>query len=468
MHTEPLTCEDQMTQLPNSLRALDQASLIHPQSNLRTRLEEGPTIVTRGNGIFIYDDAGKEYLEAAAGLWCASLGFGVERLAKVAYDQMCKVGYYHIYRDTSNETAIELAAKLLEIAPVPMSKVFFQCSGSEANDTALKIVWYFWHAMGKPERRKIIGRLHAYHGSTCAAASISGKPDMHFESGLPFSGFLHTEYPNYYRCQQDGESEEEFSTRMAEALEKMIVAEGPETVAAFWAEPVMGAGGAVVPPAGYFDKIQAVLRKYDILFVADEVICGFGRTGNMWGSQTFDLKPDMLTCAKALSAGLQPISALLLNERVFQGLMTQSDKVGHLAHGYTYAGHPVTTAVALETLKIYDEMDVVGHVRNVEPTFVAELTALEDHPLIGEFRGIGLIGALEVVKDKASREMYPAETNVMGLLAGNARKHGLILRLIGNRIAFSPPQIISADEISEMARRLKLALDDTWSEVRAN
>lgn len=457
-----------MTQLPNSLRALDQASLIHPQSNLRTRLEEGPTIMTRGNGIFVYDDAGKEYLEAAAGLWCASLGFGVERLAKVAYDQMCKVGYYHIYRDTSNETAIELAAKLLEIAPVPMSKVFFQCSGSEANDTAVKIVWYYWHAMGKPERKKIIGRLHAYHGSTCAASSISGKPDMHFESGLPFNGFLHTEYPNYYRCQQGGESEEEFSSRMAASLEQLILEEGPETVAAFWAEPVMGAGGAVIPPAGYFEKIQAVLQKYDILFVADEVICGFGRTGNMWGSQTFSLKPDMVSCAKALSAGLQPISALMLNERVFQGLMTQSDKVGHLAHGYTYAGHPVTTAVALETLKIYDEMDVVGHVRNVEPTFVAEMTALEDHPLIGEFRGVGLIGALEVVKDKTAREPYPSETNVMGLLGANARKHGLILRLIGNRIAFSPPQIISSAEISEMAKRLKLALDDTYTQVRAN
>ncbi|MAI45964.1 MAG: aminotransferase class III-fold pyridoxal phosphate-dependent enzyme [Hyphomicrobiaceae bacterium TMED74] len=457
-----------MTQLPNSLRALDQASLIHPQSNLRTRLEEGPTIMTRGNGIFVYDDAGKEYLEAAAGLWCASLGFGVERLAKVAYDQMCKVGYYHIYRDTSNETAIELAAKLLEIAPVPMSKVFFQCSGSEANDTAVKIVWYYWHAMGKPERKKIIGRLHAYHGSTCAASSISGKPDMHFESGLPFNGFLHTEYPNYYRCQQGGESEEEFSSRMAASLEQLILEEGPETVAAFWAEPVMGAGGAVIPPAGYFEKIQAVLQKYDILFVADEVICGFGRTGNMWGSQTFSLKPDMVSCAKALSAGLQPISALMLNERVFQGLMTQSDKVGHLAHGYTYAGHPVTTAVALETLKIYDEMDVVGHVRNVEPTFVAEMTALEDHPLIGEFRGIGLIGALEVVKDKTAREPYPSETNVIGLIGANARKHGLILRLIGNRIAFSPPQIISSAEISEMAKRLKLALDDTYTQVRVN
>ena len=454
-----------MAQLPNSLRSIDQASLIHPQSNLRNFLETGPTIMSRGKGIFVYDDEGNEFLEAAAGLWCASLGFGVERLAKVAYEQMCKVGYYHIYRDSSNETAIELAAKLLEIAPVPMSKVFFQCSGSEANDTAVKIVWYYWHAMDKPERRKIIGRKMGYHGSTCASSSISGKPDMHQESGLPFDAFRHTEFPNYYRNQLDDESEQEFSSRMAEALENLILDEGPETVAAFWAEPVMGAGGAVLPPDGYFEKIQAVLRKYDILFVADEVICGFGRTGNMWGSDTYSLEPDMISCAKGLSAGLQPISALMLNERVFQALMIQSDKVGHLAHGYTYAGHPVTTAVALETLKIYDEMDVVGHVKSVEPTFIGELKALESHPLIGEFRGVGLIGALEVVEDKATREMFPVDANVMGMLGANARKHGLILRLVGNRIAFSPPQIITKSELSEMVKRLTLALDDTWTAV---
>ncbi|MGE0698872.1 MAG: aminotransferase [Hyphomicrobiaceae bacterium] len=457
-----------MSQIPNSLHALDVASLVHPQSNLRAHLETGPTIITKGKGIFVYDEEGREFLEAAAGLWCASLGFGVERLARVAYEQMTKVGYYHIYRHASNETAIELAAKLLEMAPVPMSKVFFQCSGSEANDTAVKVAWYYWHAMGKPERRKIIGRKMGYHGSTCASASISGKPDMHQESGLPFDAFRHTEFPHYYRNQLPGETEEQFSQRMADALEAMIVAEGPETVAAFWAEPVMGAGGAVLPPKGYFAKIQAVLKKYDILFVADEVICGFGRTGSMWGSQTYDLKPDMISCAKALSAGLQPISALLMNERVFQALMIESDKVGHLAHGYTYAGHPVTTAVALETLKIYDEMDLIGHIKSVEPAFLGGLKSLGEHPLIGEATGTGLIGALEVVKDKATREIYPAEAGVMTTLAANAKKHGLLLRFIGNRIAFSPPLVITEAEIVEMHRRMRASLDDTWSAVRAN
>lgn len=457
-----------MSQIPNSLHALDVASLVHPQSNLRSHLETGPTIITRGKGIFVYDDSGNEFLEAAAGLWCASLGFGVERLARVAYDQMTKVGYYHIYRNASNETAIELAAKLLEMAPVPMSKVFFQCSGSEANDTAVKIAWYYWHAMGKPWRRKIIGRKMGYHGSTCASASISGKPDMHQESGLPFDAFRHTEFPHYYRNQLPGETEEQFSQRMADALEAMILAEGPETVAAFWAEPVMGAGGAVLPPKGYFDKIQMVLKKYDILFVADEVICGFGRTGTMWGSETYNLKPDMISCAKALSAGLQPISALLMNERVFQALMIESDKVGHLAHGFTYAGHPVTTAVALETLRIYDELDLIGHVKSVEPAFLGGMKAMEEHPLIGESSGIGLIGAIEVVKDKATRAMFPAEAGVMTTLAANAKKHGLLLRVIGNRVAFSPPLIISEGEVVEMHRRMRAALDDTWAAVRAN
>jgi 4-aminobutyrate--pyruvate transaminase len=457
-----------MNHLPNSLHALDVASVVHPQSNLRKHLETGPSIISRGKGIYVYDEDGREYLEAAAGLWCASLGFGVERLAKVAYDQLCKIGYYHIYRSSSNESAIELAGKLLEMAPVPMSKVFFQCSGSEANDTAVKVVYFYWHAHDKPERRKIIGRKMAYHGSTCASTSLSGKPDMHQESGLPFGGFLHTEFPNYYRNQLPGESEQDFSTRMAKALEDLIIAEGPETVAAFWAEPVMGAGGAVLPPEGYFEKIQAVLKKYDILFVADEVICGFGRTGNMWGSQTYKLQPDMISCAKALSAGLQPISALLLNERVFQALMTQSDKVGHFAHGYTYAGHPVTAAVALETLKIYDEMGLVDHVRAVEKPFLAELKALEEHPLIGEARGVGLIGAVEVVKDKATRAIYPSDVGVMDILGRNAKKHGLVLRIVGNRIAFSPPLIITSGEVKEMGRRLRSALDDTWSAVRAN
>jgi 4-aminobutyrate--pyruvate transaminase len=452
-----------MPQLSNSLYRRDIASLVHPQTSLRKHLDVGPNIFTRGDGIYVHDDSGKKYLEGAAGLWCASLGFGNERLAKVAYNQMKEIGYYHIYRHSSHGPAIELAERLLEMAPEPMSKVLFQCSGSEANDTAVKLVWYYWNAVGKPNKKKIIARLQSYHGSTCAAVSLTGKPDMHADFNMPFPGFLHTEFPHYYRFHKDGETEEQFSTRMATALEDLIQKEGPDTIAAFWAEPIMGAGGAVLPPSGYFKKIQAVLKKYDILFVADEVICGFGRTGNAWGSQTFDLQPDMISCAKALSAGLAPISALLINERVFQAMLSESDKQGSFAHGYTYAGHPVTTAVALETLKIYDELDIFGHVKRVEKAFLAGLHGLRDHPLVGSAEGVGLIGGFEIVQDKKSRTVFPADKQIPNKIEAKIREKGVILRLIGNRLAFSPPLIINEKQIEDMFERIGSALQEFTS-----
>jgi len=340
-----------------------------------------------------------------------------------------------------------------------MSKVLLQCSGSEANDTGIKLVWYYWHSVGKPQKKKIIARTASYHGSTCASVSLTGKPEMHADFNLPFSGFFHTEFPHYYRFAKDGETEEQFSTRMATALEDLILKEGPDTVAAFWAEPVMGAGGAVLPPAGYFKKIQAVLKKYDILFVADEVICGFGRTGNVWGSQTFDLQPDMISCAKGLSAGLAPISALLINERVFQAMLSESDKQGSFAHGYTYAGHPVAAAVALETLKIYDELGVVDHVRRMEKPFLDGLHSLRDHPFVGSAEGVGLIGGIEIVQDKARRTAFPADQKIPGKIDAKIRDNGVILRLIGNRMAFSPPLIITETEIKDLFTRVRSALD---------
>jgi 4-aminobutyrate--pyruvate transaminase len=449
----------------NSPYARDIAAVIHPHTNLRKHLEGGPEIVTRGRGLFVYDEAGREFFDAAAGLWCASLGFGVERLARVAYEAMKNLGYYQIFRGTSNETAIELSDKLLSLAPCPMSKVLLQCSGSEANDTAVKLVWYYWNAVDKPEKRKIISRLGSYHGSTTIDVCLTGKPEFHAGFGLPFPGFLHTDMPNYYRNHVDGESEEEFSQRLADNLEKLILEEGPETVAAFWADPVVGGTGAVLPPRGYFEKVQAVLRKYDILFVADEVICGFGRTGNMWGSQTFGIKPDILTCAKALSAAMQPISAVLINERIFEGMLIQSDRNGRFVHGYTYAGHPVATAVALETLKIYDEMDMIGHVKAMEPLFLGGLASLAEHPLVGDVRGCGLIAGIEVVADKKTREMFPASVALPARLEANALKHGLILRHVGNRLAFSPALIITEDEIADLVGRVKALLDDTLAEL---
>ena len=455
------------TLAPNSIQARDIASIVHPQTNLVRHMQEGPSVINSGQGCYVTDDNGTRYLDTAAGLWCASLGYASERLAKVAYDQMRKLGYYHLYRGTTHEAGVDLAEKLLSIAPVPMSKVLFQCSGSEANDTALKLVWYYHHAIGKPEKRKIIGRRMAYHGSTSASISASGKPDMHADFGLPFPGFLHTEYPHYYRHHTAGESEEQFATRMAGALEALIIKEGPETCAAFIAEPVMGAGGGLTPPRTYWEKMQAVIRKYDMLFIADEVICGFGRTGAMWGSQTYDLKPDMISCAKALSAGMQPISALLVNQRVFDAMLDESRKLGNFAHGFTYAGHPVTTAVAMETLRIYEEIDMLGHVQTVGPYMQQALGTLIDHPLVGEVRGVGLLTGVEMVADKATRRQFDPSHQLGATVDRHARKHGLITRFVGDRIAFSPPLIITEAEIDEAVIRISAAMDDTWAEIIA-
>jgi 4-aminobutyrate--pyruvate transaminase len=447
----------------DSPHARDIASVLHPQTNARTHLAIGPTIMTKADGIFVYDDAGQQYLDAGAGLWCASLGYNNERLAKVAYDAMCSLGYYPIFRHASHGPAIDLSERLLAMAPVPMSKVLLQCSGSEANDTAVKLVWYHWNAQGRPEKRKIISRLGSYHGSTCVAISLTGRPDYQAGFGLPFPGFLYTDTPHYYRDARPGETEEQFSQRLANALEAQILAEGPETVGAFWADPVQGSAGALPPPAGYFAEIQRVLRKYDVLLVADEVITGFGRTGAMWGCETYGITPDIITCAKALSAAMQPISAVLINERIFESITVQSDRLGAFIHGYTYAGHPVAAAVALETLKIYEELNIVDHVQSVAPVFAAELSALREHPLVGDFSGCGLIGGLELVQDKTTRAPYPASANIGKRLDETARKHGLILRIVGSRVAFSPPLVITPGEIREMASRVRAALDDTWA-----
>jgi len=452
--------------LPNSLSARDIASLVHMQTDLRKHQTEGPLVITRGNGCRVFDDSGRDYIEAVAGLWCAALGFGSERLAKVAYEQMRALGYYHLYRHRSNEPAIALAEKLLELAPVPMARVLFQCSGSEANDTAIKLAWYYWDAVGQPQRTKMIARHMAYHGNTCAAVSLSGKPDMHAGFGLPLPNFRHTEFPHYYRRHEPGETEEQFSVRMAEALEALILAEGPDTIAAFFAEPVMGAGGAVVPPRGYFDRVQAVLRKYDILFVADEVICGFARTGEMWGSQTYGIRPDMVTSAKALSAAMQPISAVLINDRIHDAMLAQSDRFGNFAHGFTYAGHPVAAAVALEVQKIYEEIDIVGRAKRLGPVLQSTLGALAAHPLVGDVRGTGLILGMELMRDGAQRIPFDGALKVGGRVDDAAKRHGLIIRVVGDRLVFAPPLVIEADDIEDIGVRLARALDDVAEDLR--
>ena len=443
----------------NSLSRRDAESVFHPYTNAVANDRDGPLVITRGEGVRVYDEDGREYIEGMSGLWCASLGFGQDRLAEAAARQMRTLPFYHGFSQKSHPPQIELAERLLALAPVPMKRVFFCNSGSEAADTAIKLVWYFNNALGRPKKKKIISRFKAYHGVTIAAASVTGVPANHTAFDLPLDGFLHTGMPHHYRYGLDGESEEDFATRCADDLEKLILAEGPETVAAFFAEPVMGAGGVIVPPATYFAKTQAVLRKYDVLLVADEVICGFGRTGELWGSQTFGIEPDILTCAKALSSGYLPIAAILIGETVYDAIAPQTDALGTFGHGFTYSGHPVPAAVALETLRIYEEMDLVAHVKRRAAPFQQRLRSFANHPLVGETMGVGLVGAIELVADKATRQPFEPALKVGPSLTARAQEGGLILRAMGDRIAFSPPLIITEADIGLMFDIFAAALD---------
>ena len=458
-----------MSLRPNSLEGRDVAHVLHPYTDASLHRSEGPLILAKGDGIHVVDTEGNRYIEGLAGLFCASLGFSEPRLVDAAMRQMRELPFYHSFGGRSHETAIELAERLIALAPVPMSKVFFANSGSEANDTAMKLVWYYHNAIGKPDKKKIIARIRGYHGVTIASASLTGLPNNHRDFDLPIDRVLHTDCPGFYRYGQPGETEEAFATRCADSLERLILEEGPDTIGAFFAEPLMASGGCIVPPPTYYEKIQAVLRRYDVLLVADEVICGFGRLGTMFGCESFGISPDMITMAKQLSAAYQPISALMINETIYSAVVAESEKIGTFGHGFTYGGHPVATAVALETLKIYEERDIVGHVRNVMPRFQARLRALGEHPLVGEARGRGLIGALDLVRDKASRAPFEPSQKVAIHAGKRALAHGVITRALGDTVNLCPPLIITEPQIDDLFDRITGALDDTaaWLEGRA-
>ncbi len=456
-----------MSQVGNSAASRDIAYHVHGYTNLKKHEENGPFIITRAEGVRIYDDAGKGYIEGLAGLWCTGLGYGQERLIDAATNAMRNLPYCHSFAHMVPEVVIDLCEKMISIAPDGITKVLFANSGSEATDLAVKLIWYYHNAIGKPEKKKIISRIKGYHGVTVAAASMTGLPHLHNDFDLPIDRILHTDCPHYYRFGNEGETEEEFATRCVDNLEKMILDEGPDTVAAFIAEPIMGAGGVLVPPATYFEKVQVVLKKYDILLIADEVINGLGRTGNMWGSQTFGMKPDMMSTAKQLSSAYLPISALMISDKVYQALVKESEKLGLFGHGGTYAGHPVSAAVALETLKIYEDDDILGHVKRISPRLQNGLRAFADHELVGEVRGVGLIGAIELVADKATRKPFDPKATVGAYCIGRAREHGLILRPIGDSIAFCPPLVITEEDIDLMLAAFGKALDDTTAWVKS-
>ena len=435
--------------------------LIYPYTNLSKIRQTGPLVLERGEGVYVWDSDGKRYIEGLAGLWCAALGYGNEEMIEAAREQLSQLSFTHLFGGKSHDPAITLAEKLKEISPAPTSKVLYTSSGSEANDTQVKLLWYYNNARGKPEKKKIISRQRAYHGVTVATASLTGLPPIHADFDLPIEGILHTDCPHHYRNGEPGESEQEFAGRLANNLDEMIQREGPDTVAGFIAEPVMGAGGVLVPPDTYFEKIQAVLAKYDIMLIIDEVICGFGRTGNMFGCETFGIRPDTITVAKAITAAYAPLGAVTVGEEVYQAMLDESRKIGIFGHGYTYTGHPLSTALGVKALEIYQRDDIVGHVREVAPVFQSRLAALADHPLVGEARGIGLIGAVELVADKAQKTPFDPKRAVGQRASAFCEGQGLILRALADTLALCPPQIITADEINELFDALERALNET-------
>ena len=451
----------------SNFAARDVEALLHPSTNLLTHRTSGPLVIERGEGVYVYDNAGKRYIEGLAGLWCTGLGYGNQELVETAREQMSRLSFSHLFGGRSHDPAIALAEKIKALSPIPASKVFFTNSGSEANDTQVKLAWYYNNVRGQPKRKKFIARQRGYHGTTVAAASLSGLGIFHADFDLPLPGILHTDAPHYWRYGEPGETEAEYASRLVQNLEDLIEREGADTIAAFIAEPVMGAGGVLLPPATYFEKVQAVLAKHGIAFIADEVICGFARTGNWWGSQTFGMQPTSVTMAKAITSAYVPLGAITVPENVYEVLVEASGKHGMLAHGFTYSGHPLACAVALKTIEIYERIDIVAHVRRVAPVFLKRLQDLQEHPLVGQARGVGLLGALELVKDKRTKQAFEPKLGVGVHCARFAEEEGVLCRAVGgDNIGICPPLVITADEINELFDGVARALDRTLAWAR--
>ena len=451
-----------------TLAEKDISSNLHPYTNHLLHEQTGPKTYVRGEGIYIWDEHGKKFIEGLAGLWCTSLGFSEQRLVDAATRQLETLPYNHSFAGRTAPVVSELANKLISVAPKSMSKAYFVTSGSEAVDSAVKFVWYYNNALDRPEKKKIISRAKGYHGVTIACTSLTAIPVIQEAFDAPLDRFKHTSTPHYYRFGKYGESEEDFASRCAKELEELILAEGPDTVAALIAEPLMGAGGVIPPPKTYFEKIQEVLKRYDVLFIADEVINGFGRTGNPWGCDTFGIvDPDMVTCAKQLSSAYIPIGATMISEEIYQTIAEASARHGVFGTGFTYGGHPVGAAVGLETLQIYEERNMLGHVREVMVPFQNRLSALSEHPLVGEARGAGLIGAVELVADKKMKQPYDPELKVANQVYMQCLENGLILRALpaGDTVGICPPLIITEQQIHDLFDALEAALNTVESNL---
>ena len=449
----------------SNMAVRDIETVIHPYTNLARHREVGPLILNEGRGIYLYDDQGKRYIEGMAGLWCTALGYGNQEIAEAGAEALRKVSFTHAFGGKSHDGVIELSEKLKELAPCPASKILFGTSGSEANDMQIKLSWYYNNARGKREKKKIISRVRAYHGVTIASASLTGLPWVHNDFDLPIANILHTSCPHYYRFGAEGETEEQFASRMAQDLEEMIIREGPDTIAAFIGEPIMGAGGVLVPPAGYWEKVNAILAKYDIRFIADEVICGFGRTGNWFGSTTMGMKPNSISMAKAITSAYFPLSALTIEEELYQAMLDESRKLGTFGHGFTYTAHPVGCAISLKTIEIYEREKIMEHAAKMGTVFQARLKKLADHPMVGETRGVGLIGAVELVADKATKRPFDPKKAVGAATVNAMQELGLIVRNIQDAVALCPPLIITVDEVHEMFDLFEQGLDrmEEWA-----
>ena len=445
-------------QSPETWEARDLRSVLHGFTHLGTLRDRGPVVMSRGKGVYVEDSHGKRYLEGNSGLWNMVVGFDHPELVEAACEQYRKFPAYHAFFGRVSEPTVALSERLLEIAPVPMDKVFFTNSGSEANDTVVKMLWMINRALGRPRRRKILSRKNAYHGVTGITASMTGK-DYVGAFGLPLDDFLFADCPHYWRYAVPGESEIEYSARCARSLQAQIEAEGPDTIAGFFAEPVMGAGGVIPPPEGYFEAIQPVLKEYNIPLVADEVICGFGRTGKMWGCQTYDIEPDIVVASKCLTAGYFPMGAIMVSRSVADRLNEAANEFEEFPHGFTSAGHPVGCSIALKAIDIILNGGVFDNVVNVSPYFQERIGGFASHPHIGEARGIGLMGALELVGDKENKTPFPPEQPVAEQIANVALENGLICRPIGQAIVVAPPFIITRDQIDELFDKLQRTIE---------
>lgn len=445
---------------PVELAALDRNFALHPFTSVHEHLLSGPRVMVSGLGVRLHDATGREYLDAMAGLWCVNIGYGRPEMARAMAAQCERLSYYHSFMGMANAPSILLAQKLVALTPPGLNHVFFANSGSEANDTLVKLVWLLNNQRGQPQKKKFITRRGAYHGVTVVTASLSGLDPMHAGFDLPVDRFLHVTKPHHYWNALPGETEETFSARLAQELEDLIVAEGPDTVAAFVAEPVMGAGGVVPPPKGYFEAICPVLKRHGVWFCVDEVISGFGRLGKWFGSEVYDLTPDFMTLAKGLTSGYVPMSALMVGDEPWEILKNASEKHGPFAHGFTYSAHPLSAAVALENIRLIAEEDLPGRAARLGAVFQENLrAAVGDHPLVGEVRGLGLMAGVELVADKAAKKAFDPALGVGKRLAVLLmEEEGLICRPIVNTLAFSPPLVASEAELDQMVSRFARGL----------